>query len=340
MTTPIVIAHRGASGYLPEHTLAAYALAVFQGADFIEPDLVVTKDGRLIARHDNVLNLSTDVARRTEFRNRHTSKVVDGIEVTGWFSEDFTYDEISKLRATERIPDVRPANARFDGQFNIPCLEEILGLARSLERTLGRRVGVYPETKHPSYFSDLGLAMEAKLVKTLAECGYRDKDSWAFIQSFETENLKALRRLTDLPLVQLLWREGQPYDALRSGRSLTYDDMATPAGLASIAEYANAVGPEKNHFVIPLDADDNLSGANTTSFVRDAHAAGLLVHAHTFRAENAMLPANLRGSGTPHDFGAIADELDLFLATGIDGFFIDQPDVGVRARDRFIAQAQ
>ncbi len=339
MTDPIVIAHRGASGYLPEHTLAAYALAIFQGADFIEPDLVMTKDERLIARHDNELNLSTDVAQRAEFRDRYTTKVIDGVETAGWFSEDFTYDEIRTLRATERIPETRPANARFDGQFDIPCLEEILGLARSLERTLGRRIGVYVETKHPSYFAKLGAAMEATLVKTLADYGYGDEDAWAFIQSFEVENLKALRRLTDLPLVQLLWREGQPYDAVRSGESLTYDDMATPAGLASIAEYADAVGPEKNHFIIPLDTNGNLDARNATGFVADAHAAGLLVHPYTFRAENAMLPANLRGAGSPDQFGAIADELALFLAMQIDGFFIDQPDVGVRARDRFIAQS-
>ncbi|KPK53692.1 MAG: glycerophosphodiester phosphodiesterase [Thiotrichales bacterium SG8_50] len=331
--TPIVIAHRGASGYLPEHTLAAYALAIFQGADFVEPDLVASRDGSLIARHDNLLNLSTDVAQRPEFAERRTTKTVDGVEVTGWFSEDFTLDEIRTLRATERIPETRPSNTRFDGQFQIPSFEEILELIASMSRIVGRPIGVYPETKHPSYFAQLGLAMEPSLVKTLADYGYLNREARAFIQSFEVGNLRELRQLTDLPLVQLLWREGQPYDVTLAGGSLTYDAMATPAGLATIAEYADAVGPEKNHFLIPLDADGRLDGANTTSFVADAHAAGLLVHPYTFRAENAMLPTNLRSFGKPDDHGALLEELSIFLAAGIDGFFIDQPEIGAQARD-------
>lgn len=334
---PIVIAHRGASGYLPEHTLAAYSVAMLQGADFIEPDLVMTKDGRLVARHDNVLDLTTDVAGRPEFADRRTTKMVDGVAITGWFSEDFTLAEIKQLRAVERIPDARPANARFDGQFAVPTLEEIVELVQATEKATGRRIGIYPETKHPTHFDSLGLSMEEPLVKVLHKYGYEGKRNQVYIQSFETANLKDLRRMTRIPLVQLLWLAGKPYDVEAAGGTLTYDQMATPQGLAQIATYADGVGPEKYYFIIPLDGAGNLNPANATRFVHDAHAVGLKVHPYTFRAENRFLPVNYRVGADPNARGNIEAEMAVFLATGIDGFFADQTDVGVRARNAFVA---
>lgn len=337
-TTPLVIAHRGASGYLPEHTLAAYSVAMLQGADFIEPDLVMTKDGRLIARHDNVLDLTTDVASRAEFADRRTTKTVDGVSITGWFSEDFTLAEIKQLRAVERIPDARHANTRFNGQFEVPTLEEIIELVRATEKATGRRIGLYPETKHPTHFDNLGLSLEEPLIKVLRKYGYEGKSDRVFIQSFEIANLKDLRRMTRIPLVQLLWLEGKPYDVEAAGGATTYDRMATVEGLREIATYADGVGPAKYHFIIPLDATGNLDPANATSFVRDAHAAGLKVHPYTFRAENRFLPANFRLGAEANAHGNAEGEIAAFLATGIDGFFTDQTDVGVRARDTFISR--
>ncbi len=335
---PIVIAHRGASGYLPEHTLAAYAVAIQQGADFIEPDLVMTKDGRLIARHDNVLDLTTDVAYHPEFADKRTTKVIDGAPVTGWFSEDFTLAEIKKLRAIERIPGVRPANARFDKQFEVPTLEEVIHLVKAMERATGRKIGLYPETKHPTHFDSLGLSMEEPLVHILRKHGYEDPQAKIFIQSFEIENLKDLRRMTRIPLVQLLWLEGRPYDVEAAGGTLTYDRMASAEGLAQIATYADGVGPEMFHFIIPLDTGGALNAANATTFVQDAHAAGLEVHPYTFRAENRFLPVNHRSSADANAHGDLAGVIRIFLDTDIDGFFTDQTNVGVKARDAFVSE--
>ncbi|MGH8771072.1 MAG: glycerophosphodiester phosphodiesterase [Burkholderiales bacterium] len=334
-SVPIVIAHRGASGYLPEHMLAAYAIAMLQGADFIEPDLVMTKDGHLIARHDNVLNLTTDVASRPVFASRKTTKMIDGVSVEGWFSEDFTLDEIKTLRAIERIPDIRPANTRFNGQFEIPTLREIIDLVQAFERALDRKIGIYPETKHPTYFDGLNLSMEEPLVRILHQNGYRGPRARVFIQSFEITNLQDLRAMTQLPLVQLFGTEGQPFDVVAAGGSLTYEQMATAEGLAQIATYANGVGPEKYKFIIPRDGDGNLDINNQTDFVANAHAAGLKVHPYTFRAENTFLPANLRSGDDPNASGDSESEVRIFLQTGIDGFFIDQPDIGVAARNAF-----
>jgi glycerophosphoryl diester phosphodiesterase len=333
---PIVIAHRGASGYLPEHTLAGYAVAMLQGADFIEPDLVMTKDGHLIARHDNVLDLTTDVAQRPEFAERRAQKTVDGITTSGWFSEDFTLAEIKQLRAVERIPNLRPGNARLNGQFEVPTLQEIIDLVKANEKVLGRKIGIYPETKHPTYFQRLGLAMESKLVKILHANGYASKRDRVFIQSFEIGNLKQLRRLTRIPLIQLLETSGGPADVVAAGGSLTYNEMATAEGLREIASYANGVGPEKYHFIIPRSTDGTLDTANATDFVRNAHACGLKVHPYTFRAENYFQPTNLRSSGDPGTHGNLAAEIELFLSVGIDGFFTDQSDIGVSTRDRYL----
>jgi len=328
---PIVIAHRGASGYLPEHTLAAYATAVFQGADFIEPDLVMTRDGRLIARHDNRLDATTDVARRPAFASRRATREVNGETLTGWFSEDFTLAEIRTLRAVERLPQLRPANARFDGQFPVPTLEEILALREALEGVVGRPIGLYPETKHPTHFRERGLAMEERLVQTLHAHGLEDGRR-VYIQSFEVANLQRLRRLTRIPLIQLLASKGQPFDMAAAGSGLTYARMTTAAGLKDIAAYADGVGPDKS-LLIPRDENGRLDPAGATPFVADAHRAGLEVHPYTFRAENGFLPLNHRRGDDTAALGDLFTELTAFLDLGIDGFFTDHPDLGVQIRD-------
>jgi glycerophosphoryl diester phosphodiesterase len=327
-----VIAHRGASGYRPEHTLAAYALAIDMGADYVEPDLIMTADGALVARHDNILDLTTDVAQRPEFASKRATKIVDGVTLTGWFSEDFTLAEIKRLRAIERIPDVRPANATFDGTFRVPTLDEIIRLVQRKERALGRRIGLHVETKHPTYFADHGLYLNAALIRILDRYGYRNASDPIFIQSFEVANLRRLARRTDLPLVQLLG-VGVPWDVQAAGGTTTYAEMATPAGLAAIAGYANGIGPDRNQ-VIPRDANGELHLANATALVHNAHSAGLLVHPYTFRAENRFLPSNFRVGVEPNAFGDVVGEITVFLTAGVDGVFTDQPDLGRAAKPR------
>jgi glycerophosphoryl diester phosphodiesterase len=323
--SPLVIAHRGASGYRPEHTLAAYELAIDMGADYVEPDLVMTADGALIARHDNILDLTTDVASRPEFASKRTTKTLDGATITGWFSEDFTLAEIKRLRAVERIPDVRPANATFDGRFQIPTLAEIIRLVHTKERALRRRIGLYIETKHPTHFATQGLDLNAALVRTLHRFGYRSARDPVFIQSFEVANLQALARRTTLRRVQLLGF-GVPWDVQLAGGTTTYADMATPTGLARIRRYADGIGPDRSQ-VIPRDPTNELHLANATSLTHDAHAAGLLVHPYTFRAENRFLPSNFRAGAEPNDLGDVAGEIAVFLEAGVDGFFTDHPDL-------------
>jgi glycerophosphoryl diester phosphodiesterase len=333
---PIVIGHRGAPGYLPEHTLAGYALAVFQGADFIEPDLVMTKDGVLIARHEPILDETTDVSARPEFASRRTSKVLDGFSVTGWWAEDFTLAEIKQLRARERIPTVRPANTRVDDQLEVPTLQEVIDLAKALEKVTGRRIGIYPETKHPTYTRNLGLAMEETLVAVLKKNGYEGKRDRVFIKSFEVSNLKKLAHMTNIPLVQLFGgANSRPFDVVAAGGTLTYGQMATAEGLAQIVTYADGVGPSKG-YVIPV-VGGVLSPANATNFVRDAHAVGLVVHPYTYRVENQFLPPNLRIGTDPNGRGDLQAEIKMFLDAGVDGFFTDNTDVGVKARDAFVA---
>jgi glycerophosphoryl diester phosphodiesterase len=329
---PVVIAHRGASGYVPEHTLAAYFIAIQQGADYIEPDLVMTKDGVLVARHENEIGATTDVAARPEFAGRKSSKSIDGETVTGWFTEDFTLAELKTLRARERLPALRAANTRFDGMFEVPTFEEVLTMVQGANWTRKDKslkpVGVYPETKHPSYFAALGLAMEAPLVRSLERYGYRGKDAPVFIQSFEVANLVKLATMTELPLVQLLNATGRPWDFTAAADGRTYADLARPEGLAEIAKYARGIGAHKN-LIIPRAKGDVLG--DPTTLVRDAHAAGLLVHGWTFRAENDFLPAGFRSGGARSERGDLAGELKRFLALGMDGFFTDQPDLGARA---------
>lgn len=296
---PLVIAHRGASCYRPEHTLEAYALAIEMGADYIEPDLVGTKDGFLVARHENEIGGTTDVA--TRFPDRRTTKTIDGQFVTGWFTEDFTLAEIRTLRARERLPARSHA---YDGQFGIPTFEEVLALADTAGRRRGRVVGVYPETKHPAYFRKIGLALEPKLLQSLRTRGLDRRDAPVFIQSFEDANLRALRRETRVRLVQLVTNEKQ----------------VTPDGLASIARYADGVGPH-TRLVIPTSPE-----ATATTLVRDAHAAGLVVHVWTLRPEPGSLPP--RYNGDP-----LAEVREL-AALGVDGMFGDCPDLLMKGLGR------
>ena len=327
---PLVIAHRGASGYRPEHTLASYELGARLGADYVEPDLVSTKDGVLVARHENEISATTDVASHPEFADRRTTKVIDGVSLTGWFTEDFTLAELKTLRAKERIPDVRQRNTIYDGRFEVPTLQEVIDLTRRLSRELGREIGIYPETKHPSYFRSIGLPLERPLGRVLRRNRLDRKRSKVFVQSFETGNLRALDRELDMPLVQLLGARGaRPFDFVESGDPRTYADLATPAGLREIARYADGVGPSKD-YIVPRDA----SGASLepTSFVEDAHDAGLLVHPYTFRNENQFLPLELRSSPDPNAYGNAIAEYEQFYGLGVDGLFADNPDTAIEAR--------
>lgn len=318
---PIVIGHRGASALRPEHTLASYAEAIRGGADFIEPDLVSTRDHVLVARHENEISGTTDVAAHPEFASRKTTKVIDGQSETGWFTEDFTLAELKTLHARERLPELRPANLAYADE-RIPTFAEIIALAQAA----GRSVGVYPETKHPSYFRGIGLPLEPPLLAALQAAGWTHRDSPVFIQSFEAGNLQAIRHETRVRLIQLI-------DAGTSADGVSYDAMVTPAGLKAIAAYADGIGPSKDR-IIPRDTQARLLAP--TSLVADAHAAGLKVHPWTFRPENYFLPADFRSGTDPRGHGDLAAEYRVFLATGIDGLFADDPASAVAA----IAAAQ
>jgi glycerophosphoryl diester phosphodiesterase len=314
-----VIAHRGASGYRPEHTIEAYRLAIEQGADVIEPDLVSTKDHVLVARHENEISGTTDVADRPEFADRRTTKVIDGRSVTGWFTEDFTLAELRTLRAVERLPQVRPGNTLYDGLYAVPTFDEIVALARSESIRTGRTIAVMPETKHPTYFASIGLDLTEPLVATLERLGWTDRDAPVAVQSFEVTNLQELHEQVDVPLVQLTSATGAPYDLASAGDPRTYADLVTPAGLREVARYATWLGPEKNQ-VLPRDAA-NAIGAPST-LVDDAHDAGLRVAVYTVRAERQFLPSNVDVMG----------ELAALFDAGVDGVFADQPDLAVAAR--------
>ncbi|GEL95522.1 glycerophosphodiester phosphodiesterase [Cellulomonas composti] len=328
MSPTTVIAHRGASGYRPEHTLASYELAVAQGADYLETDVVPTRDGVLVVRHENEIGDTTDVAAHPEFADRRTTRTIDGRAVTGWFTEDFTLAELRTLRAVERLPRLRPAGAVHDGRYGIPTLDEVLDLARRSVTRAGGPVGVYPETKHPTYFASIGLALEEPLVAALRRAGMDRSDAPVYLQSFEPGSLRRLAQVTEVRLVQLVDCSGAPYDLVAASDPRTYDDLVTPDGLHAIADYADAVGLCKDR-MIPRRADDTLG--EPTTVVRDAHRVGLTVHGWTFRRENAFLPAELRSSTDPADVGDLAAEIRAFVAAGMDGVFTDNPDLAVAA---------
>ncbi len=324
----VVVGHRGASGYRPEHTLASYERAILQCADYIEPDVVSTKDGVLVTRHENEIGGTTDVADHPEFADRRTTKTIDGRDLTGWFTEDFTFDELRTLRAKERLPDVRPANTAYDGKYQIATLDEVLDLARHSRTCDGRPVGVYPETKHPTYFDSVGLSLETPLVRELSRNGFNHRGAPVFLQSFETSNLAELSRRTPLRTIQLVDCSGAPYDLVAAGDPRTYADLVTAAGLREVARYADGIGACKD-LLIPRTPEDTLG--EPTSVIPDAHAAGLLVHAYTFRRENQFLPAELRSSQDPNGIGDLVTEIRTFVAAGLDGFFTDNPDLGREA---------
>jgi len=341
---PFVIAHRGASGYVPEHTLAGYFIAIQQGADYVEPDLVMSKDGALLARHENEIGGTTNVASHPEFASRKTTKDIDGEAVTGWFTEDFTLAELKTLRARERLPDLRKGNARYDGAFQIPTFDEVLGLVAAADaqradaaRAAGLppppRVGVYPETKHPSYFAQLGLTFDDGMLDALTRHGYSKRSDPICLQSFEVANLKALRRRTDLPIVQLVERKGQPFDFTLAGDKRSYADLMTEQGLRDIATYADAIGPHK-WMVVEFGAN----GSRETGLGRRARAAGLGIHVWTLRAENEFLPEPLRSSADAAALGDLGAEIHALLDAGITGFFSDHPNLAVRARDDWWSQ--
>lgn len=323
-----VVGHRGASGYRPEHTLASYELAIQQCADYIEPDLVSTKDGVLVARHENEISGTTDVAARTEFAGRRATRTIDGRSVTGWFTEDFTLAELKTLRAKERLPAVRPANTAFDGLYEVPTFDEVLDLARHSVSCDGQPVGVYPETKHPTYFDSIGLSLEEPLLAQLTANGLNEKRSPVIIQSFETGNLRELDRLTKVRLAQLVDCSGAPYDLVAAGDRRTYADLVTRTGLRQVAAYADGVGLCKD-VMIPRNADATLG--TPTSVIRDAHKAGLEVHGWTFRRENQFLPAEFRSSADPNAVGDLAGEIRVFVRAGMDGLFSDNPDIAAAA---------
>jgi glycerophosphoryl diester phosphodiesterase len=326
----IVIGHRGAAGYRPEHTLASYELAARLGADFLEPDLVPTRDGVLVCRHEPEIGGTTDVANHPEFAARKTTKTLDGEAVTGWFTEDFTLAELKTLRAVERIPQIRQHNTLFNGRYEIPTFQELLDLWARLSEELGRKLGVYPETKHPTYFQKAGLPLEPRLLDILRRNRLNEPDALVFVQSFEVTNLKQLRELgLRTKSIQLLAASGAPFDTTAAGSGPTYADLSTPDGLRGIARYAQGIGPDKLQ-VIPRKADGTLG--SPTTLVTDAHNAGLLVHPYTFRAENNFLPVDFQTSAIPSDYGRAIDEQVTYLRTGLDGLFTDQADIGVLAR--------
>ncbi|GAB2590578.1 glycerophosphodiester phosphodiesterase [Dyella jejuensis] len=330
-----VIGHRGASALRPEHTLAAYAKAIADGADFVEPDLVMSRDGVLVIRHENDISGTTDVAEHRPFANRKTTKLIDGEPVTGWFTEDFTLAELKTLRARERLPELR--STTYDGAFQLLTLDDMIDFVAAESATTGRLIGIIPEIKHGTYFRRLGLPMEDALLATLAAHRYTCRAP-VEIQSFEIGNLQYLRSKlgrahANVRLLQLIdAAQLQPADQAAAGHALTYGDMTTPAGLCDVARYADAIGPMIRS-ILPLDADGQLGAP--TALVRDAHAAGLEVHPYTFRPENRFLAKKFWHGEQPNTFnqqGSIA-EIRAYLNAGIDAFFTDDPATGRKAVD-------
>lgn len=357
---PLVVAHRGASGYLPEETLEAYARAIELGADYIEMDLVSTKDGVLITRHDPNLAISTDVARRPEFAARKKTIQVDGETQTGWFSNDFTLAEIQRLGAISTDAE-RPQ--QFNGQYKVPTFQQVIDLAKAKSRESGRTIGIYPETKNPTYFRDLGLPLEDKLIAMLEAAGWNNKGAPVFVQSFEPGSLKYMKaKGLNTRVVQLIDGDGidmksgamtyavpvdRPYEWTKAGDRRNFDVMVTPAGLAEIKTYADGIGPWKRYIVsmkgtigpdgkpVDVNGDGKINDADATTLgptplVADAHKAGLFVHPFTFRNESRRLPADYKGDPS--------NEYLVYYRLGVDGVFTDFTDTALAARAAWLKQ--
>ena len=310
----LVIAHRGASGERPEHTLASYERAIDQGADYIEPDLVVTKDLVLVARHENDIGETTDVAQRPEFADRRTTKNIEGQLISGWFAEDFTLAELRSLRAKERMPALRPQNTAFDGLYQVPTFAEIIALKRAKEAETGRRIGLYPELKHPTWLlQETGIDTVDLLVRQLREEKLDGADADVFVQVFDIGPLQRLDQMIDTPLILLIRPEGGPYDE----PGMTWAGIMTPSGLAEVATYADGIGPFMGHVL----NDDG----TPTDLVRDAHAVGLKVHPWTVRKENVFLPPSLRSDASENGVGNMLGLVKMLEAAGVDGYFTDDP---------------
>lgn len=323
---PVVIAHRGASAERPEHTASAYRLAIAQGADAVEPDLVLTRDGALIVRHECELSDTTDIASRPEFAARRTTKAIDGRERTGWFSEDFTLAEVKTLRSRERLAHLRPASVAFDGQEEVLTFEELLDLVAEEGARVGRTIGMYAEIKHARHFDELGLSHDGPMLRALEARGHRDAASPVLLQSFEVGNLKRLAGRTGLRLVQLV----APFKGPPDLPGASYAQMMTDAGLAAIARYAHAISVEKT-LVVPR-AEGGAS-ATPTDLVARAHRAGLAINVWTFRPENVFLPMELRAGEDPATHGGVDAELRQYAALGLDGAFCDAPGRACAALD-------
>ncbi|MEU3252190.1 glycerophosphodiester phosphodiesterase [Streptomyces sp. NPDC006997] len=337
LPVPTIIGHRGASGYRPEHTFGAYDLALDMGADIVEAgDLVVTRDGHLVCRHEPEIGGTTDVADHPEFADRKKTTTLDGASVTGWFTEDFTLAELKTLRAVERIPANRPHNTLYDGRWEIPTFEEVLRWQDEQTRRRGRQVWIYPEMKHPTYFRKQGLALEERVAKLLRKYRKDRFDAPVIVQSFEPTSVQRLNKLVDTPLVVLLsGPSSRPYDFVENGDPRTVADLVKPAGLREIASYAQGIGPTLD-LVIPKDASGRLT--RPTTLVADAHRVGLRLHPWTMRNENPFLPADFRQGTDADAYGDVFAAYRTYFATGIDGVFTDQPDTGVLAREDFRAR--
>lgn len=320
---PLVIAHRGASGERPEHTALAYQLAIAQGADFIEPDLVPTRDGHLVVRHENNIASTTDVARRPEFADRRSRKTIDGVEQEGWFTEDFTLAELKSLRAIERLPRLRPGNTDYDGKAEILTFAEAIAIAKEGSAATGRTIGVYPETKHPSYFSSIGLPLEDRLLRALDEAGWNHAEAPVFIQSFEPGNLRALSKRTKVKTILLIAQKGAPADQSYP----SYQAMLSADALREVAGFAHGIGPELSLILSPDD--------QPTPLIEHVHAAGLKVHVWTLRAENFFLPEHYRVDTDPTTTGRLETLIHRLIALGVDGYFTDFPAMGVAARSSY-----
>ena len=338
----IVVGHRGASALRPEHTLASYQKAIDDGADFIEPDLVSTKDGVLVARHENEIGGTTNVSVLSQFADRKKTKIIDGTSLTGWFTEDFTLSELNQIKARERIPALRPDNVQYNDQFNIPTLEQIIELAENHYKKTGKVVGLYIETKHPTYFQKQNLSLEDPILKTLAKYQYTRDIAPIYLQSFEVNNLKYFKDQLTLhktlkyaKIIQLYDEKSlSPADFVAQGIKTTYGDMATAQGLTDVAKYANGVGPWKPYIF-------NETYTAPSDFVKNAHAVNLKVHPYTFRPENNFLANNLKCSTATTDASKRCEagankEYEMYFKAGVDGVFTDDPGLGRKAVDAYL----